>query len=93
MEKYKVAIMDGADLVVCSLLDFGAFLFFIVDFSKLLKISGSLCFYFLIKRCLLTFLLFTARTFGFQFWIQLTLSIQLKIWQTDIVAISASPAP
>ena len=57
---------------------FCTFLFSIVDISKLLKFSGSFFFYFLIERCLLTFLLFPAKAFGFQFWIQLTNSIQLN---------------
>ena len=40
-EEHNVAIMDGADLVVCSLLDFCTSLLFMVDISKLLKFSGS----------------------------------------------------
>ena len=78
MEEHNVAIIDGADLVVCSLLDFCTSLLFMVDISKLLKFSGSLFFYFLIEHCLLTCLLFLARAFGCQFWIQLTHSIQLN---------------
>ena len=42
MEEHKVAIMDDADLVVCSSLDFCTSLLFMVDISKLLKILGSL---------------------------------------------------
>ena len=78
MEEHNVAIMDGADLVVCSLLDFCTSLLFMVDISKLRKFSGSLYFYFLIEHCLLTCLLFLARAFGCQIWIQLTHSIQLN---------------
>ena len=64
--------MDGADLVVCSLLDFCISLLFMVDISILLKFSGSLFFYFLIERCFADFY------FWIQLWIQLTVSIQLK---------------
>ena len=51
--------MHGADLVVCSLMDFGiwTFLFFIMVISKLLKLSCSLCFYCLLAAACWLFLI------------------------------------